>query len=57
MVKAMYEPLKYASRENRIASEEAILQNVETIRQLDGILGLPADEDIEMIVNRIITKE
>lgn len=57
MVKALYEPLKYASRDNRIASEEAILQNVETIRQLDGILGLPADEDIEMIVNRIITKE
>ena len=57
MVKALYEPLKYASRENRMASEEAILQNVETIRKLDGILDLPADEEIEMIVNRITTKQ
>ena len=56
-VKALYEPLKYASRENRAASEEAIVQNVEAIRGLDAILGLPADEDTEMIFNRIITKE
>lgn len=56
-VRALYEPLKYASRENRMATEQAILQNVETIHQLDDILGLPADEDIEMIMNRIITTE
>ena len=56
-VKALYEPLKYASKENRMASKEAILENVEMVRRLDAILSLPADEDIEMISNRIITTE
>jgi len=56
-VKALYEPLKYASRENGAKTKEAIALNVETIHQLDTILGLPSDEDIEMIMNRIITTE
>jgi len=56
-VKALYEPLKYASRENSAASKEVIRENVETVHRLDTLLGLPADEEIERIMNRIITTE
>lgn len=56
-VKALYEPLKYASPENRISTEEAIRENVQAIHQLDEILDIPADEEIEMIMTRLNTTE
>lgn len=53
-VKALYEPLKYASRENIITSAGAIASNIEKIHALDSLLGLPTDKDIEMIQNQIL---
>lgn len=52
-VKALYEPLKYASKENVSASAGAISTNIRKIHQLDSLLGLPADKDIEAIENSI----
>ena len=52
-VKALYEPLKYASKENAAASAGVILSNIGKIRQIDGLLGIPTDEEIEKIENSI----
>ena len=55
-VKALYEPLKYASRDNSAASRAMIVPNIEKIHRLDSLLGLPADEDVELIMNKITTE-
>ncbi len=52
-VKALYEPMKYASRENGAASIGPIRTNIEKIHVLDSLLGLPSDEDVEDIFNKI----
>jgi len=52
-VKALYEPLKYASKENGAASAGVILEGIGRIHQLDSLLGLPADKEIETIENSI----
>jgi hypothetical protein len=52
-VKALYEPLKYASKENAAASSDIILSNIGKIHQIDDLLGLPTDEVIESIENQI----
>lgn len=53
-VKALYEPLKYASRENIATSSGAIISNIDKIHVLDSLLDLPTDKDIEMIQNQIL---
>lgn len=52
-VKALYEPLKYASKENGAASAGIIMANIGKVRQLDTLLGLPSDKEIDMITNYI----
>ena len=52
-VKALYEPMKYASRENGAASTGPIMANIEKIHVLDSLLGLPSDGDVEDILNKI----
>ena len=53
-VKALYEPLKYASRENSAASLDVIASNIGKIRTLDSLLAIPTDEEIEKILKLIL---
>ena len=55
-VKALYEPLRYASKKNIEASAAVIASNIERISVLDSLLGLPRDKDIELIINSIKSK-
>ena len=55
IVKALYEPLRYASRNNWSASVDAIMSNLEKIRQIDTLLELPADETVLTIEYNIQT--
>ena len=52
-VKALYEPMKYASRENGSASTGPIRVNIEKIHVLDSLLGTQGDEEIEQILNKL----
>jgi hypothetical protein len=52
-VKALYEPLRFASKKNIEASAAVIASNIERIAVLDSLLGLPLDKDIELIMNSI----
>jgi hypothetical protein len=52
-VKALYEPLRYASKNNVAASAAVILSNIDRIAALDSLLGLPLDSEIESILNQI----
>lgn len=52
-VKALFEPLKYASRENSAASAGLIKASVEKVHMLDSLLGLPEDKDVEMILKQL----
>jgi len=52
-VKALYEPLKYASRENAAASISLIEAGIAKVRQLDSLLEVPADKEIESIMDQI----
>ena len=51
-VKALYEPLRYASKNNVAASAAVILSNIDRIAALDSLLGLPRDSEIESISNQ-----
>ena len=52
-VKALYEPLRYASKNNVAASSAIIMSNIEKIALLDSLLGLPRDSEINSIFNQI----
>ena len=52
-VKALYEPLKYASRQNSIQSMEIISANIKKVFLLDSLLDVPADKEIETILTKI----
>ena len=52
-VKALYEPLKYTSKESGAASVGVIRTNLGIIGVLDSLLGQPMDKDIEYIKNHI----
>lgn len=52
-VKALYEPLKFVSKENSAASVGVISSNIMMIHRLDSLLGVPADGEIELIENNI----
>lgn len=52
-VKALYEPLKYASRENAAASISLIEAGIARVRELDSLLEVPADKEIESIMDQI----
>ena len=52
-VKALYEPLKFVSKENSAASVGVISSNIGMIHRLDSLLGVPADREIELIENDI----
>lgn len=56
-VKALYEPLKYTSKESGAASVEVIRTNIGIIDVLDSLLDRPMDKDIELIKNNIETTE
>lgn len=56
-VKALYEPLKYTSKESRTASMGAILANIGRIHQLDSLLDGPVNEDIAIIENNLTTSK
>ena len=53
-VKALYEPLKYASRENSAASMDVIAANIGKIQVLDSLLAMPTDEEIDKILKLIL---
>ena len=52
-VKALYEPLKYTSKESRAASMGAILANIGKIHRLDSLLGEPGNEEITVIEDNL----
>lgn len=52
-VKALYEPLKYLSRESSAASAGAIMSNIDKVHLLDSLLGLPEDEEVSTIYNKL----
>ena len=56
-MKALYEPLKYTSKESRTASMGAILANIGRIHQLDSLLDGPVNEDIAIIENNLTTSK
>ena len=52
-VKALYEPMRYASRSTWSTSVDAIMTNIAKIRQIDSLLGFTPDETIADIENKI----
>ena len=55
MVKALYEPLRYTSKESRAASTGAILENIGKIHFLDSLLEQSGNEEITAIENNLTT--
>ena len=53
LVKALYEPLQLASKNNWSASVDAIAANLGKIHQIDSLLDLPANETVLTIENNI----
>lgn len=53
LVKALYEPLQYASRNNRSASVDVITSNLKMIHMIDSLLDLPTNETVLTIEKNI----